>query len=665
MTLRRRLALVLGAVLLLPLATVGVLVAVLVPAAAGDAADDRLRAAARASAVSLADRCTELGETARVLALQAGAAVEPPPPQAAGPVPPAVTAALAEALATRPRTSGAVVDAAGRVIAAAGPRADIALDAGRSCAAGYLGGGGARPAALVQSVAVTAQGSTGWAVVSAPLDADAVQSLRRDLGITGGLVLTTGTTVLAATVAPEVAEQVAVATATVAAGDPFDVAGHRVVADPGGRGLGLHVLAVETAPRASAVVGSVVGLLAVAALAAAVTVAVLVRRLTEPLLELTRVADRLGAGDLQARVQVDRDDEVGHLGRAFNAMADELVRDIRTARDQQAALEDSFEHFGRALGRTHDLDGLVTTLLEACRSASRAATGGAWLGATATAARLVAGGGELLDDITDLAGQAVELGRPVTERSRVERTPMAAYPLMHGDEVLGAVVVADPDGGDFSPEGLAALSAMSRQAGTAVHNVLAHRETARLSVTDPLTGAGNFRHLSTTLAREVERATRFSRPLSVLMIDIDHFKRVNDDWGHQRGDTVLRELARRLGDCVREVDTVARYGGEEFALVLPETDQAGGELVALRVVESIGREEFTAPDLPPLAVTVSAGLATFPTHALSAGDVLRAADQALYAAKRAGRNQWRCAPPLGASAGTSPGSVTDAGLVPG
>jgi GGDEF domain-containing protein len=130
--------------------------------------------------------------------------------------------------------------------------------------------------------------------------------------------------------------------------------------------------------------------------------------------------------------------------------------------------------------------------------------------------------------------------------------------------VLGVIVVErDPQEPAFDTDDEAMLVSLAGPAGIAVDNVLLHREAQRLSVTDPLTGAGNLRHMTTTLAREVERATRFDRPLALLLLDLDHFKRVNDTYGHTVGDAVLRELSRRMAACVREVDTVARYGGEE------------------------------------------------------------------------------------------------------
>ena len=635
MSLRRRLTLVLCALLLLPLVTAALLVGLAVPRFATQAADERLTTTARAAAATLASRCADLGEAARSLALEAGPVVGTD--LDAQVAQDAVTALLR----ARPGASAAVLGPDGPV-ASAGPVDDLAGSAGLSCAAGDVGVAATGEAALVQSVPVIGTGSLGTVVVATPLDDDVLAALQGDLGLGSELVLVTDSGAVASTVPDEVAERIAVGTGDQAPASPVDVAGQRVVSDPGGRGLGLRVLAVEPQTNTSGLIGGVLALLAVAAVAAVATIVVLARRLTAPLVELTGVVGRLGGGDLEARTPVRGHDEVGRLGAAFNTMADTLVEAIVSARQGRAALDDSFQHFGRVLGRTHDLDGLVVTLLEASRSAAGAATGGAWLGDDPGMLRRVAGEGPHHEAMGDLAREAVGT------RERVSRTldgpvELVAYPLLHEDDVLGAVAVGEPEGGTFTPEAHAALQALSRQAGTAVHNVMAHRETQRLSVTDPLTGAGNFRHLSTTLAREVERASRFDRPLSVLMLDLDHFKSVNDSWGHGRGDTVLRELARRLGECVREVDTVARYGGEEFALVLPETDLEGAEMVAQRVVDSVGQEPFTAADWPPITVTVSVGLATFPLHGHSAGDVMRAADRALYVAKRSGRDQWRTA----------------------
>jgi diguanylate cyclase (GGDEF)-like protein len=148
-----------------------------------------------------------------------------------------------------------------------------------------------------------------------------------------------------------------------------------------------------------------------------------------------------------------------------------------------------------------------------------------------------------------------------------------------------------------------------------------------------------------SLGREIERATRFGRPLALLALDLDFFKNVNDTYGHQRGDSVLVEVAARLSSQTRDVDTLARYGGEEFVLLLPETDLQGAQLAAERIGEVVRAAPFGGPGEEPLRVTVSVGLAVFPSHATTARDLLRAGDTALYAAKDAGRDTYRISAP--------------------
>jgi diguanylate cyclase (GGDEF)-like protein len=155
----------------------------------------------------------------------------------------------------------------------------------------------------------------------------------------------------------------------------------------------------------------------------------------------------------------------------------------------------------------------------------------------------------------------------------------------------------------------------------------------------------------TSLNREVERAHRFDRSLSVLMLDLDRFKNVNDTYGHQRGDTVLREFAARVQAEIREVDTLARYGGEEFVVVLPETTASGAQNLAQRICTAIRSTPFTSEDDDvELAVTVSIGGAVYPENGGASRDLLQEADRALYRAKNSGRDRWLMA----VSATTSP-----------
>ena len=168
------------------------------------------------------------------------------------------------------------------------------------------------------------------------------------------------------------------------------------------------------------------------------------------------------------------------------------------------------------------------------------------------------------------------------------------------------------------------------------------QETLQLSLTDPLTGLGNVRQLGDALRRESERATRFGRTLGVLVLDLDHFKEVNDRYGHRAGDAVLVEFARRVRRVVREVDLTFRQGGEEFVILLPETDVAGSLTAARRIGEAI-RESPIPLGENDISVTVSVGVAVFPRHERTAAGILDAADAALYAAKHAGRDTFALA----------------------
>lgn len=165
------------------------------------------------------------------------------------------------------------------------------------------------------------------------------------------------------------------------------------------------------------------------------------------------------------------------------------------------------------------------------------------------------------------------------------------------------------------------------------------RELERLSVTDVLTSLSNRRHLMTALDAEFRRSVRHERSFVALMLDVDHFKRYNDSYGHQAGDEVLSRLGKVLKETLRTVDHAARYGGEEFAVVLPETGLDAGVDVAERIRARLAQEQFqVGGDGHPISITLSIGVAAFPGHGETSEALLAAADAALYQAKKKGRD---------------------------
>jgi two-component system cell cycle response regulator len=219
--------------------------------------------------------------------------------------------------------------------------------------------------------------------------------------------------------------------------------------------------------------------------------------------------------------------------------------------------------------------------------------------------------------------------------------------MLSGYDSLDARVEALNLGADdyitkpFHPtEVLARIKASARAVQMQQQLVEMARQLEELSGRDDLTGIFNRRHFRKTVARAFDHSRRYQRPLSVAIIDVDNFKKVNDSFGHQAGDTVLAELAKRFVRSVRSSDYLARYGGEEFVVLLPETQLGDAVSFGEKLRASIASSPVQISGGETLPVTVSVGTASLQhTHFNSAAEMIRAADQALYRAKRNGRNR--------------------------
>lgn len=219
-----------------------------------------------------------------------------------------------------------------------------------------------------------------------------------------------------------------------------------------------------------------------------------------------------------------------------------------------------------------------------------------------------------------------------------------SLPLLAGNEIVCLVNVGRQTIQPFSAEEILAARVFANQAGVALQNSLLHSELQQWATTDPLTGLYNRRGFFGLARHELERSRRFTRPLSVLIMDIDRFKAVNDTYGHPVGDVVLQQMANRFRDVLREIDLICRYGGEEFCILLSESDLEGAVKAAERILHEVSCCPFETR-VGPLNITISIGLASLEGADIGLEELLDQADKALFQAKTAGRNQVACYEP--------------------
>ena len=428
----------------------------------------------------------------------------------------------------------------------------------------------------------------------------------------------------------------------------------------GGQERFLGVLAVDQdvgrslaaiAEDRAALTGIGAGTLALVVALVGLIVLFLVQR---PVSALVRGTRRVRERDLDTRIEVGVRGELGELAGAFNAMVADTksyVEDIQRKRTELATLYAFVERVSRSID-LGTLRRIIADLL--VESFPGAVLGAVVLRPLADAPleiavrRGEAEGTEVLSVDARDERRLAEIAEPevlsrwlaggTREPAVFDRGAGRAFPLRAGDSDVGLIVLRRAAGATFSEAEEHLLLALASHVAVAVRNARLYT----LAVTDELTGLYAHRFFQQALAREADRYRRYGRCVSLLMLDVDELKHVNDEHGHPAGDRCLREVASVVRRCVRDVDVACRYGGEEFAVILSETDARSAAAVAERIRAEVEAESF-ATDRWPAQVTVSIGVAACPDDATTAEELLDAADRALYAAKRAGKNRVACA----------------------
>jgi diguanylate cyclase (GGDEF)-like protein len=400
------------------------------------------------------------------------------------------------------------------------------------------------------------------------------------------------------------------------------------------------------------------GLLLIALGATAVLAYKLARLVTQDLEELTEGARAMAEGRFEHRVPVRSKDEVGQLAHVFNEMAaklSETITELSSSRDQ---LQRAIRRVGETLRSTHDMKQILDAVLHTGMDAVHADAGTYWT-FTPTREEIypAIGIGTEVDELQRLKvgegiiGLVAERGittlvpipgGPPAARGEPSFPNVLALPLNHDDRIYGVFALyRRPGKRPFTDKDVQTLEFLVEQGAVALENVTLHEEANRLSLTDGLTGVFNRRYLQMQFRQVLATAVRFNRPFSVLMLDLDNFKNVNDTFGHQRGDAILIEFAQRVNRNLREVDTFSRYGGEEFVALLSETDVHGALATAEKILDSVRSETFGGSGESPIHLTVSIGVASHPDHGDSYKKLIEAADRAMYHAKREGRDRVR------------------------
>ncbi|HEY3119874.1 MAG TPA: sensor domain-containing diguanylate cyclase [Vicinamibacteria bacterium] len=228
--------------------------------------------------------------------------------------------------------------------------------------------------------------------------------------------------------------------------------------------------------------------------------------------------------------------------------------------------------------------------------------------------------------------------RTFDTKTQFQTRSILCAPLISRGHIIGVVEIINKLHGDFTDGDLEMLLTLVEPCAIALENAILFQKTEQLTITDDLTRLFNSRYLNLYLGREIKRCKRHGIPLSLIFLDLDGFKGVNDRFGHQAGSLTLTEVGGILTQAVRESDILARYGGDEFVVVLPETPPSGAMVIAERIRKAIESHTFLEPQGLAARISASFGLASYPDHALTPEGLIQKADQAMYRVKERNKN---------------------------
>lgn len=359
-----------------------------------------------------------------------------------------------------------------------------------------------------------------------------------------------------------------------------------------------------------------------------------------------------GHASLESAIDALKNGARDYLVKPFNP--EELKHIVRACLDQRQLLTEN-DHLrrqirlfqtGQSLSSLIDLERLIPQSLDVLLREMDTVTGCAFTlkdGATPSIASLKNLPADFAEELIEILLTELDVADGLSQpqakvankliKLQQRREQLWMLPLDDGEVLKGGIIICDVSEQKIASSSLSDLRYLCDQISLGFENACRYQDAQELMYTDDLTGLYNHRYMQVALGQEIRRSQRYGLKFSLLFLDLDRFKEINDQHGHLAGSAALQEVGRLLRDCVRDVDTLFRFGGDEFAAMLVETDGKTARIVAERIRQMIENHAFLHDQGTPSYVTVTAGYATFPTDAVEKDRLLDLADRAMYAGK--------------------------------